>query len=49
MNLFDIVILLVLLSWVGGFSFHIGGDSIHFLLLTALVMLGVRFASSRRV
>jgi len=37
MSLLDIVIALLLLSWLGGFSLHIAGDLIHLLLVIALV------------
>lgn len=49
MSLIDIVILLVLISWLGGFSLHIGGGLIHILVVIALVMLILRIASGRRV
>ena len=49
MSLIDIVILLVLISWLGGFSLHIGGGLIHILVVIALVMLIFRIASGRRV
>ena len=49
MSLIDIVILLVLISWLGGFSLHVGGGLIHILIVIALVMLIFRLASGRRV
>lgn len=49
MSLIDIVILLVLLSWLGGFSLHIGGGLIHILVVIALIMLIFRLAGGRRV
>jgi hypothetical protein len=49
MGLLDVVILLVLLSWVGGFSLHVGGGLIHVLILIALVMVIFRIGSGRRV
>ena len=42
MQLLDILILLIILSWVGGFSLHFGGGLIHLLLVIALVLLVVR-------
>ncbi len=48
MGLLDVIILLVLLSWVGGFSLHVGGGLIHVLILIALVMFIFRLASGRR-
>lgn len=49
MSLLDIVILLVLLSWIGGFSLHVGGGLIHVLIVIALVMFIFRIAGGRRV
>ncbi len=47
MGLFDIIIVLLLLSWIGGFSLHIGGSLIHLILVIAVIvfvarMLGVK-------
>lgn len=49
MSLIDVVILLVLLSWVGGFSINVGGGLIHLLLVIALVMFIFRLATGRRL
>lgn len=49
MGLLDVVILLVLLSWLGGFSLHVGGGLIHLLIVIALIMLVFRIVSGRRV
>ena len=48
MGLLDIIILVVLLSWLGGFSIQIGGGLIHLLLVIALVVLVFRVAGGRR-
>lgn len=48
MSLLDIVILLVLLSWLGGFSLHIGGGLIHLLVVIAVVMVIFRVVGGRR-
>ncbi|MDP3543456.1 MAG: lmo0937 family membrane protein [Elusimicrobiota bacterium] len=45
----DVVILLVLLSWVGGFSVNVGGGLIHLLLVIAVVMFIFRLATGRRL
>lgn len=37
MSALDIVILILLLSWVGGFSMNVAGSLIHLLLVIALV------------
>ena len=44
MSLLDIIILILVLSWIGGFAVHVGGGLIHLLLVIALVMLVVRIA-----
>lgn len=49
MGLLDIVILLVILSWLGGFSLHVGGGLIHLLIVIALIMLIFRIMGGRRV
>lgn len=49
MSLIDVVILLVLISWLGGFSLHVGGGLIHVLIVIALIMLIFRIAGGRRV
>ena len=38
MGLIDIIILVLVISWLGGFSLHIGGGLIHLLLVIALVV-----------
>ncbi len=47
MGILDILILILVISWLGGFAFHIGGGLIHTLLVIALIvfvarMLGVK-------
>lgn len=42
MGLLDIIIILLILGWLGGFSFHIGGGLIHILLVIAVIILVVR-------
>ena len=49
MSLLDIVILLLVVSWLGGFAGHVGGGLIHLLLVAALVMLVFRLATGRRL
>ena len=48
MSLLDIIIALVILSWLGGFAMHVGGGLIHLLLAIALVMFIFRLARGRR-
>ena len=48
MSLLDIIILVLVLSWLGGFAIHIGGGLIHLLIVIALVMFIFRLARGRR-
>lgn len=47
MGLLDIVILLLVISWLGGFSLGIGGGLIHLLLVVAVVVFVARLAGVR--
>jgi hypothetical protein len=49
MNLLDVVIVLLLISWLGGFAVHVGGGLIHLLLVVALVALVFRLVGGRRL
>lgn len=42
MSILDIVIILLIVSWLGGFSLKIGGGLIHLLLVIAIVVLFMR-------
>lgn len=42
MSLLDIIIVLLLISWVGGFTLRVGGGLIHLLLIIALVVFIAR-------
>jgi hypothetical protein len=42
MGILDIIIVLLIIGWLGGFSFHIGGGLIHLLLVIALIVLVAR-------
>ena len=45
MGILDIIIIILIIAWLGGFSFHIGGGLIHLLLVIAVIVLIVRFLS----
>lgn len=49
MGLVDILIIVLIVSWLGGFAFHVGGGLIHLLLVIALIMLVVRLVSGNKV
>ena len=42
MGILDIIIFILVVSWLGGFAFHIGGGLIHLLLVIAVIILVVR-------
>ncbi len=42
MGLLDIIIIILVISWLGGFSLHVGGGLIHLLLVIAVVVLFLR-------
>ena len=48
MSLLDVIILLLIISWVGGFAVHVGGGLIHILLVIALIMFIFRLARGQR-
>jgi hypothetical protein len=48
MQIIDVFILIIILGWLGGFSFHIGGGLIHLLLVIALVLLVVRLLPGQK-
>lgn len=42
MGLLDIIIIILVISWIGGFSLHVGGGLIHLLLVIALIVFVAR-------
>lgn len=48
-NLLWLIIIILILLWLGGFAFHVGGGLIHILIVIALILLIVRLVSGRRV
>jgi hypothetical protein len=47
-NLLWIIILILVVLWLGGFAFHVGGSLIHLLLVIAVIVLIVRLLTGRR-
>jgi len=43
MGILDIILILLVISWLGGFSLKIGGGMIHLLLVIAAIIFIVRF------
>lgn len=42
MGILDIVVILLLIFWLGGFALHLGGGLIHILLVVALIVFIAR-------
>lgn len=42
MGLLDIIIVILVISWLGGFAFKIGGGLVHLLLVIALIIFIAR-------
>lgn len=42
MGILDIIIIILVICWLGGFSFRLGGRFIHILLVIAVILLILR-------
>jgi hypothetical protein len=42
MGLLDIIIIILIVAWLGGFTLHIGGALIHLLIVIAVIVFVVR-------
>ncbi|MEK9160170.1 MAG: lmo0937 family membrane protein [Patescibacteria group bacterium] len=42
MSVLDVILVILLVAWLGGYGFNIGGNIIHVLLVVALVVLVMR-------
>lgn len=49
MGILDFIILLLVISWLGGFALHVGGGLIHLVLVVAVIVLVVRLLQGRGV
>lgn len=47
MGILDIIILILVISWLGGFALHIGGGLIHLILVIALIIFVARILGFR--
>jgi len=47
MGLLDIIIIILVIAWLGGYSLHFGGGLIHLLLVIAVIVLIARFLGIR--
>ena len=43
MSVLDIILIVLVIAWLGGFSLHLGGSLIHLLLVIAVIVLVARF------
>lgn len=48
MGILDLIILILVISWLGGYGFQIGGSLIHLLLVMAVIILIYRLLVGRR-
>jgi predicted nucleic acid-binding Zn ribbon protein len=48
-NLLWIIIIVLIVLWLGGFSMQLGGGLIHILLVIALILVVIRLATGRKV
>lgn len=48
-NLLWLIIIILVILWLGGFAFHVGGSLIHILIVIALILLIYRLATGRKV
>ena len=47
MGLIEIVAIILIVMWLGGFALNIGGGFIHILLIIAIVVFLLRFIGGR--
>ena len=43
MGIIEIIAIILVIAWLGGFALHIGGGLIHILLVIAIVVFLLRF------
>jgi hypothetical protein len=43
MSLFEIIAIILIILWLGGFTLHIAGSAIHLLLVLAVIFFVIRF------
>lgn len=47
MGILDLIIIILILAWIGGFSFHVAGGLIHILIVIAIILLVLRLLGRR--
>lgn len=48
MGILDLIIIILIIAWLGGFSFHVAGGLIHILIVIAIVLLILRLLGRGR-
>lgn len=48
MSMLDILIIILILAWLGGFSLHIAGGIIHILIVIIIVLFIIRLLGRGR-
>lgn len=48
MGLIELLVLILIIAWIGGFSLNIAGSFIHILLVVALIIFVFNFLSRQR-
>lgn len=48
MGILDLIIIILIIAWIGGFSFHVAGSLIHLLIVIAIILLIFRLLSRGR-
>jgi hypothetical protein len=49
MGLIELIALILIIMWLGGFGLHIAGSFIHILLVAAVIIFLVRFLRGRTI
>ena len=49
MGILDILIIILIIAWLGGFSLHIAGGFVHILIVIAVVLLILRLLGRGRL
>ena len=47
-NLLWLIVIILVLMWLGGFAFHIGGSLIHLLIVIAVIVIIIQLVTGRR-
>lgn len=48
MGILDLIIIILIIAWLGGFSLHVAGGLIHILIVIAIVLLILRLIGRGR-